>query len=262
MRRIIVALAELPRPVTLVLDDFGEINDPEVLQGIHDLCGTRRRCGWCVITRSDPSLSLHRLRVEGQLVEVRAADLAFTEPESDELLVLAGVELPAAMNRRLRDRTEGWAAGLRLAALFAARHGEADRIEEFTGADTGVAEYFAEEVIAALPAERLRFLLRTSVADRLCADLADVLSEGSGGQRELEALEQANAFVVALDPMHRWFRYHPLLADVLRHRLLVNEPELAPSCTAAQRGGSPPKARPSKPYGTRSGHETGSWSVS
>ncbi len=227
-RRIIVALAELPRPVTLVLDDFGEINNPEILQGIRDILRYPSQLRLVVITRSDPSLNLHRLRVEGQLVEVRAADLAFTEQESEELLVLAGVELPPAVNRRLCDHTEGWAAGLRLAALFAGSKGQADRIEEFTGADAGVAEYFAEEVIAALPAERHRFLLRTAVTDRLCAELADVLSEGGGGQRELESLEQANAFVVALDPKHRWFRYHHLLAEVLRHRLLVDEPELAP----------------------------------
>ena len=227
-RRIVVGLAELPRPVTLVLDDFGEINNPEILQGVRDILRYPSQLRLVVITRSDPSLNLHRLRIDGQLVEVRAADLAFTEQESDELLVLAGVELPPAVNRRLCDRTEGWAAGLRLAALSAGSKAHDDRIEEFTGADAGVAEYFAEEVIAALPAQRHRFLLRTAITDRICAELADVLSEGGGGQRELEALEQANAFVVALDPMHRWFRYHPLLADVLRHRLLVNEPELAP----------------------------------
>src|SRR5512133_445421 len=228
VRRIIVALAELPRPLVLVLDDFGEITDPGVLQGIHDLVRHPTPLRLVLITRTDPRLRLHRLRVDGELAEIRAEDLAFTESESDMLLVQAGVELTTAANRRLLDRTEGWAVGLRLAAMFAAAHGEAVRIEEFAGADTGIAEYFAEEVLAALPAERRRFLMRTSIADRPCAELADVLSEASGGQRELEALEQANAFVVALGSGHQWFRYHPLLADVLRHRLLLEEPELAP----------------------------------
>ena len=151
VRRIVVALAELPRPLVLVLDDFGEITDPEVLQGIQDLVRHPSPLRLVLITRTDPSLRLHRLRVDGELAEIRAADLAFTESESEMLLVQAGVELPAAANRRLLDRTAGWAVGLRLAALFAAAHGGAARIEEFGGAETGVAEYFAEEVLAALP---------------------------------------------------------------------------------------------------------------
>jgi LuxR family transcriptional regulator, maltose regulon positive regulatory protein len=227
VRRIILALAELPRPLTLVLDDFGEIHDQQILEGVRDLVRHPSPLRLVVISRTDPSLHLHRLRLDGELTEVRAADLAFTESESDALLVQAGVVLPAGLTRRLRDRTEGWAAGLRLAALFAAGHGDAVGIEEFADADTGLAEYFAEEVLAALPAGLRRFMLRTSVANRLCADLADVLSGGGGGQRELEALEQANAFVMALGSGHIWFRYHPLLADVLRHQLVLDDPDLA-----------------------------------
>ena len=227
VRRIILALAELPRPMTLVLDDFGEIHNPEILEGVGALVRHPSPVRLLVISRTDPHLHLHRLRVDGELTEVRAADLAFTESESHSLLARSGVEMPAALTRRLRDRTEGWAAGLRLAALFAVGHGDASRIESFADADTGVADYFAEEVLAALSEERRRFMLRTSAADRLCADLADVLSEGSGGQRELEALEQENAFVVALGSGHEWFRYHALLAEVLRHRLHRDDPDLA-----------------------------------
>lgn len=228
VRRVVVAMSELPRPLVLVLDDFSEISEPKVLEGVFDLVRHPSPLHLVLITRSDPNLHLHRLRVDGQLAEIRAADLAFTEPESATFLAQAGVQLPAEVKRRLLARTEGWAVGLRLAALFAATRGDTARIEELAGADTGVAEYFAEELLAALPAERRRFLLRTSVADRLCAGLADVLSESTGGQRELEALEQANAFVVALGPGRQWFRYHTLLADVLRHRLLLEDPKLAP----------------------------------
>lgn len=228
VRRIILALAELRRPVTLVLDDFGEIDDQQVIRGVRDLIRHPTPLRLVLITRSDPSLHLNRLRVDGDLAEVRADDLAFTESESEAMLVQAGVDLPGNLTRRLLERTEGWAAGLRLATLYAEdHHGDAGQIEQFADADTGVAAYFAEEVLAAMRPERHSFMLRTSVVDRLCADLADVLSGGSGGQRELEALEQANAFVVALGSGRQWFRYHPLLAEVLRHRLFLDDPDLA-----------------------------------
>jgi LuxR family transcriptional regulator, maltose regulon positive regulatory protein len=226
LRRIILGFSQLRRPLTLILDDFGEIHNQEILDGIADVLRHPSPLHLLLVTRSDPRLHLHRLRVDGQLTELRAADLAFTAAESDELLARSGVQLPAAVNRLIRDRTEGWAAGLRLAAMFAVTHGQGARIEEFTGVEIGVAEYLVEEVIAVLPAQRRRFLVRTCVADRTCAELADVLIDGTGSQRELEALEQANAFVVAIGADRRWFRYHPLLVDLLRHRLLLDEPEL------------------------------------
>ncbi|MEV0803980.1 LuxR C-terminal-related transcriptional regulator [Kribbella sp. NPDC050281] len=228
VRRIILELSQLRRPLTLVLDDFGEIHNPEVLNGITEMLRHPLPLHLVIVTRSDPSLHLHRLRVDGALAEVRAKDLAFTEAESGELLVRSGVDLPAALSSRILDRTDGWAAGLRLAAMFAATTTQIERIEEFTGTDAGVAEYLFDEVLAALPAERRRFLLRTSTADRICADLADLLTDRSGSQGELESLVQSNAFVVALGTDQGWFRYHPLLIDLLRHRLLLDEPDLAP----------------------------------
>jgi LuxR family maltose regulon positive regulatory protein len=138
------------------------------------------------------------------------------------------VQLPGDLQRQLLDQTEGWTTGLRLAAMFASRTGHPERLTGFTGDDGGVAGYLVDEMLASLPAERRRFLLRTSVVDRLSGKLADALSGSVGGQRELEALERANAFVVSLGPGHRWFRYHPLLADVLRHQLLLEQPDLLP----------------------------------
>ncbi len=227
VRRIILAMAELPRRLTLVLDDLGQIHNPAILDGVGDLIRHAPKVQVVLISRSDPPLHLHRLRVEGELVEIRAADLAFTEPESVVLLAGSGLALPPDLVTRLQDRTEGWAAGLRLAALFAVGQRDVTRIEEFADATSGVAGYFLEEVLAALSPERLRFMLRTSVAERLCADLADVLSEGRAGQQQLESLEHDNAFVVALDAQNFWFRYHPLLAEMLRHRLTLDDPDLA-----------------------------------
>lgn len=227
LRRIMVGIAELRRPLTLVLDDFGEIKNSEILEGMADVLRHPSPLRLLLITRADPTLHLQRLRVAGELSEIRMADLAFTEVESGELLAGSGMHVPAAVSRQVLERTDGWAAGLRLAAMFVAANPHDERMEEFTGAETSIAEYLVEEVIAELPAERRRFMLRTCVVDRVCPELADALTDGTGSQRELEAMEQANAFVVALGTDRRWFRYHPLLADLLRHRLRLDDPGLA-----------------------------------
>lgn len=226
LRRIGAGIADLGHPITLVLDDFGEIRDPDVLRGVTDLLRHRTPLALVLLTRSDPRLDLHRLHVDDQLTDIRAADLMFTEAEAVELLHGAGVDLPPVLSRRVLDRTEGWAAGLRLAALFARGPRQAARIDEFAGNEGSVAEYLLEEVLNDLPEHRRQFLLRTSVVDRVCADLADLLCEAPGSQRALENLERANAFVVALAPGRRWFRYHPLMRDLLRHRLHLDHPDL------------------------------------
>ena len=228
MRRILTGMAELPQPVVLVLDDLHEVRNPVVLDGIAAMLRHPSQLRIVLLTRSDPQLPLLRLAVEGELSEIRTAQLAFTAAEAAHLLHAAGVELPADLQRHLLDRTEGWPTGLRLAALYGARDGGRERLAEFAGDDSPVSEYLVHEVLATLPAERRRFLLRTSVVDRLCGDLADALTDGSDGQRELEALERANAFVVSLGPGRRWFRLHPLMADMLRHKLLLDEPALVP----------------------------------
>jgi LuxR family transcriptional regulator, maltose regulon positive regulatory protein len=226
LQRIVLGLAALPRPVTLVLDDWHEIRDDQVVTGLATALRHATPLRLVLISRSDPRLRLHRLHVDGGVTEIRAAELAFTPAEAEELLQKAAIRLPAVQRQALVERTEGWATGLRLAAQFAARPGYAERIDEFTGDERTVAEYLVEEVLADLPLERQHFLLRTSVAERLCGELADALTDGTGGQRALEALERANAFVVALGPGHRWFRYHPLLAELLRHRLMLDMPDL------------------------------------
>lgn len=227
LRRVILGLSTLPTPLTLVLDDFHEIRRPDVLGGVVDLVRHPSSLRLVLVTRSDPPLHLQRLRVDGELTEIRAADLAFSRPEAQALFVEAGVSGLEQVAEQVLERTEGWAVGLRMAALFAARTGRADRLAEFTGGEDSVAEYLFEEVLDDLPTERRQFLLRTSVTDKLCGELADVLTGGTNGQQELELLERSNAFVVALGAGHRWFRYHALMADLLRQRLRLDDPELS-----------------------------------
>ena len=229
VRRIARGLSKLPQPVVLILDDFHHIDNPAVLRGLETLLRYPSPLRLMLLSRSDPRLPLHRLRVAGELTEVRAADLAFRESEATALFHSAGLDLTADQRRILFGRTEGWPTGLRLAALFARRPEVDRRIEDFSGDIGTVAEYLIEEVLAAQPLATRRFLLYTSVVERLCADLANALTDRSDGQRLLERLEQENAFVVAVGPHKRWFRYHPLLADLLRHQLILEDPNVVPS---------------------------------
>src|SRR5690349_872882 len=176
-------------------------------------------------SRHDVRLGLHRLRLEGELTELRAADLRFSLAEARELLAAAGVQLGEPVLGMLYERTEGWAAGLRLAALSLAGHDDQDRFAaEFSGSERTVAEYLLAEVLERQNEEVRRLLLRTSVLERVSGPLADTLTGGSGGERVLEDLEEANAFVVALDAARSWFRYHHLFADLLQRELRRTDP--------------------------------------
>src|SRR2546429_6867703 len=171
-------------------------------------------------TRHDLRLGLHRLRLEGELTEIRAADLRFTLDEARALFGAAGVELPESALTLLHARTEGWAAGLRLAALSLAGHPDPERFAaEFSGSERTVAEYLLAEVLERQTQEVRRLLLRTSLLDQVNGELADLLTGGSGAERGLQDLEQAGAFVVSLDPARSWFRYHRLFAGLLQLEL-------------------------------------------
>ena len=170
-------------------------------------------------------LGLHRLRLEGELTEIRADDLRFTVAETRELLTAAGVELTDSILALLHERTEGWAAGLRLAALSLAGHEDPERFAaEFSGSERTVAEYLLAEVLDRQPEQVRRLLLRTSVLERVNGELADLLTGGSGGERVLQDLEEANAFVVSVDAARSWFRYHRLFAGLLQLQLRRTEP--------------------------------------
>jgi LuxR family transcriptional regulator, maltose regulon positive regulatory protein len=176
-------------------------------------------------TRHDLRLGLHRLRLDGELTEIRAADLRFSVAEARALFGAAGVELPEEALARLHGRTEGWAAGLRLAALTLAGHPDPQRFaEQFSGTDRTVAEYLLAEVLDRQSEEVRRLLLRTSVLERVSGPLADALTGRPGGERILQDLERAGAFVVSLDACRSWFRYHQLFADLLQLELRRTEP--------------------------------------
>jgi LuxR family maltose regulon positive regulatory protein len=169
-------------------------------------------------------LGLHRLRLEGELAEIREPDLRFTVAEAEELFAAAGVDLPDPAP--LVERTEGWAAGLRLAALSLAGHPDPERLAaDFSGTERTVAEYLLAEVLDRQDNAVRRLLLRTSILDRVNGELAGLLTGDSGGERILQDLEAANAFVVALDPGRSWFRYHHLFADLLQLELRRTEPD-------------------------------------
>ena len=166
------------------------------------------------------AMGLHRLRLEGELTEIRAADLRFSLAEARALFAAAGVELAGPALGMLYERTEGWAAGLRLAALSLAGHPDPDRFAaEFSGSERTVAEYLLAEVLDRQSEQVRRLLLRTSVLERVNGELADLLTGVSGGERVLHDLEEANAFVVSLDPARSWFRCHRLFAGLLQLEL-------------------------------------------
>jgi LuxR family maltose regulon positive regulatory protein len=224
------ALAELEAPVVVVLDDLHEITNPAVLDGLVAVLRRSPAALRLVLaSREDPPLPLGRLRAGGRLTEIRAAELAFTAPEAARLLAGHGLVLAGADLAVLRARTEGWAAGLRLAALSLQDHPDPEGfIEGFAGSSRAVADFLLEEVLGRLPQEDRAFLLHTSVVDQLSGELADALTGRADGAQTLAKLERANAFVVALGRDRAWYRYHQLLAELLRAQLRAGAPQLVP----------------------------------
>ncbi|MER7639377.1 LuxR C-terminal-related transcriptional regulator [Streptomyces sp. NPDC126522] len=208
-------------PLILVIDDLHELGSVEAAeqltalltdlpQGVHAI----------VATRHDPPMRLHQLRLAGELVEVRTANLRFSEGETRDLLAVAGIALPEHAVVTLHQRTEGWAAGLRLAVLSLAGHPDPERfVTEFCGSDRTVAEYLMAEMLERQPPEVQRLLLRTSILDRVNGELADLLTGTKASEGILLGLEDANAFTVSLDPDRTWFRYHRMFGDLLRLEL-------------------------------------------
>jgi LuxR family maltose regulon positive regulatory protein len=221
-------LEELASPVVLVLDDAHELTEPRVLHGIELLVRhAPPQLRMVLSSRADPPLSLHRLLVSGRLAQLRAADLAFTVPEVAELLAEYDYRPRLSDNDLavLQARTEGWAAGLRLAAVSMQHQPDPHRfVMELAGDDRSLAGYLVSEVLEQLPAELRSFLLRTCVVDRLSGELADALTGRDDGERTLARLERANAFVVAVGSRRQWYRYHPLFAELLRYELRRESP--------------------------------------
>jgi len=226
VERLLTDLAPLQDQLWLVIDDAHELDSDRARRQLELLVmRAPERLRFVLATRHDVRLGLHRLRLEGELTEIRADDLRFTLAEALALFQAAEVELAGPAVAALHQRTEGWAAGLRLAALSLAGHPDPDGFAaEFSGSERTVAEYLLAEVLDRQSEEVRRLLLRTSLLERVNGELADLLTEGSGGERVLHDLEEANAFVVSLDAARSWFRYHHLLVGLLQLELRRTEP--------------------------------------
>jgi LuxR family maltose regulon positive regulatory protein len=213
------------RDVWVVLDDYHAIADRSVHRSVAALLDHAPACLHLLISsRTDPPLALGRLRVAGQLTDVRAEQLGFRTEEAVQLLDRASVtDLGAQDVERLVARTEGWAAGLQLAALRLAdredRQARVTFIDRFTGADRHIVDYLAEEVLDALPPPVYEFLLQTSILSRLCVPLADAVTGRGNAASMLGEIQRANLFLTPLDDQGRWFRYHQLFRDLLSFEL-------------------------------------------
>ena len=229
---LVNTLAELPDTVTLVIDDVQLIRSR----------ATREQLGFVLLhlpstvrlilaARSDPVLPLHVLRVRTSLAEIRAQDLAFTYEECTDVLIAHGLDLDPADVDVLHTRTEGWAAGVRMAALTLQREDAPDEfLADFAGDDRVISDYLLAEVLDRLPVRDRAFLLRTAVADRLCGELADAITSASGGGADtLERLSDSTGFLVPIEGQRGWFRHHRLFGELLRARLRHHDP----SATAA-----------------------------
>jgi len=224
-------LSAISRDVVLVLDDYHVIDARDIHDGIIFLLDhLPPRLHLVIASRTDPPLPLARLRARGDLMEVRAADLRFTIDEAAAYFrEVMALDLSAQDVAVLDDRTEGWIAALQLAALsMQGRDDVAGFIAGFAGDDRYIVDYLVEEVLQRQLESVRSFLQQTSILDRLSGPLCDAVTGNENGKSTLEGLERANLFVVPLDDRRRWYRYHHLFAEVLRARLLDEEPEYVP----------------------------------
>lgn len=235
---LINGAAAVRTPFALVLDDYHTIQTPAITAGMIFLVEHLPvQMHLLVASRADPPWPLARLRARGELMELRSADLRFTPAESAAFLNnVMNLNLTAGQIAALEARTEGWIAGLQMAALSMRGRGDVDGfLQSFTGSHHFILDYLVEEVLDRQPAEIQEFLLKTSVLERMCAELCEAVLSGERGelspcavggcQAVLESLAHANLFVTPLDDEQRWFRCHPLFVDLLRHRLAHHYPD-------------------------------------
>ena len=225
---LINEIAEIPDKIIFILDDCHLINAQPVYEALNFLLENMPPNLHLVIaTREDPLLPLSRWRARCQMTELRAVDLRFTNSEAAEFLnLIMGLNLSAQDVAALERRTEGWIAGLQMAAI--SLHGKKDStglIKSFSGSHRLVLDYLIEEVLEQQPESVQNFLLQTSILNQLTESLCDALTGQENSQQVLESLERANLFIIPLDEQRRWYRYHHLFADLLRQRLHQKHPE-------------------------------------
>ena len=221
LSELVNQIADYKRDLAVVLEDWHLIDDPHALAALEFLLDVGPQNLHLVVTSRTRSLPLGRLKVRNQITEVNAELLRFDQEESASfLLELNALELDRSDVERLWSTTDGWVAALQLASLsLRSCHNPAALIWGFSGEHHSIADYFAENVLNALPSDVLDFLLATSICDRLCGDLAAAVSGQQRGQAMLEDLERQDMFLRPLDDNREWFRYHHLFADYLRRRL-------------------------------------------
>jgi LuxR family transcriptional regulator, maltose regulon positive regulatory protein len=229
--RVLSELTEHGERTFLLIDDLHELTSADALVQLGRLLERLPPHVHAILaTRRDLPLRLHKLRLSGDLAEIRSAGLRFTPDETRALLKASGIVLSEASGAKLHEHTEGWAAGLRLAVISLAHSNDPERfVAEFSGSSRTVAEYLLAEMLESQPADVQQLLLRTSVLDRVNGELADLLSGHPGSERTLLNLEDTNSFVVSLDAGRTWFRYHHLFADLLRLELRRRLPEELPA---------------------------------
>ncbi|MBI9046269.1 MAG: hypothetical protein JEZ06_17375 [Anaerolineaceae bacterium] len=224
---VINEIAQVTEKIVLVLDDYHLIDMQQVHESLNFLIeNLPPQLHLIIATREDPLLPLSRLRARGQLTELRATDLRFSNSEAAEFLnQMMGLNLSTDDIAALETRTEGWIAGLQLAALsMQGLDDNAGFIQSFTGSNRMILDFLIEEVLTQQSKDIQAFLLQTAILNRLNGSLCDALTEQEDGQAKLEMLERTNLFIVPLDDERRWYRYHHLFADLLRQRFKQTKP--------------------------------------
>ena len=226
--QLTATLAAQDPPVTLVLDDLHALTEPSALKGLDFMLRNAGPALRAVVTsRVDPLLPLHRYRLAGQLTEIRASDLAFSTAEAELLLAQHGSTLPADSLESLTQRTEGWAAGLRLAAISLATHPDPDQfVKELMAEDSPLICYLVDEVLNVQPPQIREVLLSTSILEHVSGEVAIELTGDERAAGILAALARTNAFVRPIGS--GWYRYHTLFAEMLRLKLRYEHPDRVP----------------------------------
>ncbi|MBV9317258.1 MAG: AAA family ATPase, partial [Gammaproteobacteria bacterium] len=221
VERILEGLSAVKERLWLIIDDLHELNSDEALRQLALLLASVPNVARIVLaTRRDMPVGLHRLRLAGELTELRTEELRFTLEEARALCAAYGAVLSEPALKLLHERTEGWAVGLKLAALALNGQPDPERFAaEFCGSDRTVAECLLAEVLGSQPEEVKQLLQRTAILERVNGAIADHLTGASGSEAVLQRLESTNAFVFALDAERTWFRYHGLFADFLQLEL-------------------------------------------